>query len=188
MRSGQWTGWILHGTPASEGQVDQKWAGSINFILDPLACIFPLTITVHGVCESREMSRCRLISWTNFPFHLDWCDLEWLPTIQRSRYRQCGNCLHMYNAVHWCCTFMKRMLLTDIVQNCINQFTTLAKSGQCRFIGNVGLGRDVNLAQLRPYYHAIVMVSVLTASLCVAVQLRCVRFHWRDMEQKMTDC
>jgi adrenodoxin-NADP+ reductase len=53
--------------------------------------------------------------------------------------------------------FIKLMLLIDIVQNCINQFTTLAKSGQCRFIGNVGLGRDVSLAQLRPYYHAIVM-------------------------------
>lgn len=47
------------------------------------------------------------------------------------------------------------------LQNCINQFTTLAKTEQCRFIGNVGLGRDVSLAQLRPYYHAVVMVSIL---------------------------
>lgn len=47
----------------------------------------------------------------------------------------------------------------DFVQNCINQFTTLAKSEQCRFIGNVGLGRDITLAQLRPYYHAVVLVS-----------------------------
>lgn len=46
-----------------------------------------------------------------------------------------------------------------IFQNCINQFTVLGKTEQCRFIGNVGLGRDVSLAQLRPYYHAIVMVS-----------------------------
>ncbi|CAI8055101.1 NADPH:adrenodoxin oxidoreductase, mitochondrial [Geodia barretti] len=43
------------------------------------------------------------------------------------------------------------------IKNCINQFTVLARKEQCRFIGNVGLGQDVGLAQLRPHYHAVVL-------------------------------
>jgi len=53
------------------------------------------------------------------------------------------------------------ILMYLCIQNCINHFTTLAKSKQCRFIGNVCLGRDMTLAQLRPYYHGLVMVSFI---------------------------
>ena len=64
------------------------------------------------------------------------------------------------------------------VQNCINQFTTLAKSEQCRFIGNVGLGRDITLERLRPFYHAVVMVSPIYCILTyMYVRTCCVFFH-----------
>lgn len=43
------------------------------------------------------------------------------------------------------------------VKNCINQFTELARSGHCRFIGNVSVGTDVSLSQLTPHYHAVVL-------------------------------
>lgn len=49
------------------------------------------------------------------------------------------------------------MLVVFAFQNVINQFTTLAESEKCRFIGNVCLGKDVSLAQLRPFYHALVL-------------------------------
>ena len=73
------------------------------------------------------------------------------------------------------------------MQNCINQFTTLAKSEQCRFIGNVGLGRDITLAQLRPYYHAVVMVSPVYCVLAYIVTC-CVFFtDYRLMVLKMIE-
>ena len=77
-------------------------------------------------------------------------------------------------------------------QNCINQFTVLAQSERCRFIGNVCFGKDVSLTQLRPYYHAVVMVCV-----CVCVCYRYIHcicqndsnvcIPCRPMEQKMTE-
>lgn len=71
-------------------------------------------------------------------------------------------------------------------QNCINQFTTLAQSGSCRFIGNVCLGMGgVTLAQLRPYYHAIVLVRmyacmrvhVVHPCVCVRVYIQVCQCH-----------
>jgi len=75
------------------------------------------------------------------------------------------------------------------VQNCINQFIILAKSEQCCFIGNVGLGRDVTLAQLRPYYHAVGMVSPIYCILTyVYVRTCCVFFiDYRLMVLKMIE-
>eukprot|EP00731_Ephydatia_muelleri_P028922 Em0020g566a len=43
------------------------------------------------------------------------------------------------------------------VKNVINQFSALAESDRCRFIGNVSLGKDITLAQLQPFYHALVL-------------------------------
>ncbi len=51
------------------------------------------------------------------------------------------------------------------MQNCINQFTSLAQSGKCRFFGNVRVGEDVSVSTLRSLYHAVVMVSSKQISL-----------------------
>ena len=58
---------------------------------------------------------------------------------------------------------------SSLLQNCINQFTTLAQSQKCRFIGNICLGKQVSLAQLRPFYHAIVMVIVVCTMVMLGV-------------------
>ena len=44
-------------------------------------------------------------------------------------------------------------------QNCINQFTTTAQSDRCSFIGNVDIGKDVNVGELLQAYDAVVLVS-----------------------------
>ena len=41
----------------------------------------------------------------------------------------------------------------------MHHFTKLAQSERCCFIGNIGLGKDVTLAQLQPFYNAVVLVS-----------------------------
>ncbi|XP_046408937.1 NADPH:adrenodoxin oxidoreductase, mitochondrial [Ischnura elegans] len=43
------------------------------------------------------------------------------------------------------------------VKNVINTFTKTAKSGRLRFVGNVNLGTDVILSELRESYHAVVL-------------------------------
>ena len=46
------------------------------------------------------------------------------------------------------------------IQNVINQFTTLAKSERCRFIGNINVGKDVTTNDIIRFYNAVVMVSI----------------------------
>ncbi|RZF33803.1 hypothetical protein LSTR_LSTR013691 [Laodelphax striatellus] len=43
------------------------------------------------------------------------------------------------------------------VKNCINQFTKTAKNQNVRFIGNVQLGRDISLEQMKDAYHSVVL-------------------------------
>lgn len=44
-------------------------------------------------------------------------------------------------------------------QNVINTFTQTARSDRCSFRGNVVVGRDVSVPELREAYHAVVLVS-----------------------------
>lgn len=44
------------------------------------------------------------------------------------------------------------------VKNVINTFTKTASNNNVRFIGNVSLGADISLAQLKHSYHAVVLV------------------------------
>lgn len=44
-------------------------------------------------------------------------------------------------------------------QNVINTFTQTARSDRCAFHGNVVVGRDVTVPELREAYHAVVLVS-----------------------------
>jgi adrenodoxin-NADP+ reductase len=48
------------------------------------------------------------------------------------------------------------------VKNVINTFTKTAKSPQLRFVGNVALGRDLSLKELRDAYHAVVLVCIVS--------------------------
>jgi len=43
------------------------------------------------------------------------------------------------------------------VKNVINTFTNVAKSGRLNFVGNVSVGRDIELKELRKAYHAVVL-------------------------------
>lgn len=44
------------------------------------------------------------------------------------------------------------------VKNVINTFTKTAEQFRVRFVGNVALGRDVSLDELRQNYNAVVLV------------------------------
>lgn len=44
------------------------------------------------------------------------------------------------------------------VKNVINQFTKVAKQPNVNFYGNISLGRDVHLQQLREHYDAVLLV------------------------------
>jgi NADPH-dependent glutamate synthase beta subunit-like oxidoreductase len=45
------------------------------------------------------------------------------------------------------------------VKNVINTFTKTAKSPKLRFVGNVKLGQDLSLQELRDAYHVVVLVG-----------------------------
>ncbi|XP_028415890.1 NADPH:adrenodoxin oxidoreductase, mitochondrial-like [Dendronephthya gigantea] len=42
-------------------------------------------------------------------------------------------------------------------KNCINQFTTTAKNERCRFVGNVHIGKDVSLGELKAAYDVVIL-------------------------------
>lgn len=44
------------------------------------------------------------------------------------------------------------------VKNVINQFTKVAQHPNVNYYGNVTLGKDVSLNQLRQHYHAVLLV------------------------------
>lgn len=50
-------------------------------------------------------------------------------------------------------------MLVWSVQNVINTFTQTARSGRCAYHGNISVGRDVTVAELRQAYHAVVLVG-----------------------------
>lgn len=47
------------------------------------------------------------------------------------------------------------------VKNVINTFTAIAKSGRLQFVGNVTVGKDVTLNDLRNAYDVVVLVIML---------------------------
>lgn len=42
-----------------------------------------------------------------------------------------------------------------LLQNVNNQFTEVGRDPRCRFLGNVTLGKDVQLEELRRLYNAV---------------------------------
>lgn len=45
------------------------------------------------------------------------------------------------------------------VKNVINQFTKVANNPNVNFYGNITLGKDISLLQLRQHYDAVLLVS-----------------------------
>lgn len=46
------------------------------------------------------------------------------------------------------------------VKNVINQFTKVAQQANVNFYGNITLGKDVDLEQLRQNYDAVLLVNI----------------------------
>jgi NADPH-dependent glutamate synthase beta subunit-like oxidoreductase len=59
------------------------------------------------------------------------------------------------------------------VKNVINTFTKTANSPQLRFVGNVKLGQDLSLQELRDAYHAVVLVGATKNTFGYSEKLRC---------------
>lgn len=51
------------------------------------------------------------------------------------------------------------LFLILMFQNVINTFTQTAQHERCSFYGNVNVGKDVTIEELRQAYHAVVLVS-----------------------------
>lgn len=49
------------------------------------------------------------------------------------------------------------------VANCISSFTAVANKARCTFTGNVTVGKDVTVPELKQHYHAVVLVSFVLA-------------------------
>ena len=45
------------------------------------------------------------------------------------------------------------------VKNCTNSFSKLMTERNCSFYGNISLGKDISVEELRQYYHSVVVVS-----------------------------
>ena len=58
-------------------------------------------------------------------------------------------------------------------QNVINQFSELAHSDRCMFVGNVAIGTQLTVDHLRNYYDAIVMVTAVTSLVLACDWLLC---------------
>lgn len=63
---------------------------------------------------------------------------------------------HCYKCVllKWCMF----LFLILIFQNVINTFTQTAQHERCSFHGNMNVGKDVTIEELRQAYHAVVLV------------------------------
>ena len=52
------------------------------------------------------------------------------------------------------------------VKNVINTFTKTAENPRCNFYGNLSLGRDLALSDLKENYHAVLLVISLFIVIC----------------------
>ena len=55
----------------------------------------------------------------------------------------------------------------------VNQFTELARSDRCMFVGNVAIGTQLTVDHLRNYYDAIVMVTAVMSFKLTVMLLPC---------------
>ena len=64
---------------------------------------------------------------------------------------------HVTPAWPTACSRNGRVHSSLVVQNVINQFTQLAQDGRVGFLGNVRVGKDLSLEELRARYNAVVL-------------------------------
>ena len=63
------------------------------------------------------------------------------------------------------------------VKNVINQFSSLAKCGRLHFMGNIAVGQDIYLSDLRSAYDVVVLVTNNLFSLSFTVTNLCLKFN-----------
>ena len=68
------------------------------------------------------------------------------------------------------------------VKNVINTFTKTAENPRVRFLGNLSLGKDFTLDELRDRYHAVLLVSGVSQPQFIIETKLFSSFH-RHMEQ-----
>ena len=61
-------------------------------------------------------------------------------------------------SLHPFCNVFARLFCCLMFQNVINSFTTTANKDRCNFFGNVEIGKDLSLNDLRNAYTAVVLV------------------------------
>ena len=61
---------------------------------------------------------------------------------------------HVYSPICRLCALFT--LLISLSQNCQDKFEEVASSRRFNYIGNIAIGKDLPLANLRPHYNAIV--------------------------------
>jgi len=65
------------------------------------------------------------------------------------------------------------------LQNISNQFTKTASGERCAFIGNVVVGKDITVAELKKFYTAVTLVRLLnseTINYCPQINYTMLKF------------
>lgn len=72
------------------------------------------------------------------------------------------------------------------VKNVINTFTKTAEHPNVNFFGNIELGKDVSLDELRKFYHVVLLVSLRnqTSNICPFKE----KFLFRLTVRSKTEC
>eukprot|EP00850_Spirogloea_muscicola_P017157 SM000144S00705 [mRNA] locus=s144:360499:365389:- [translate_table: standard] len=69
-----------------------------------------------------------------------------------------------------------------------NQFAALATNdARCRFVGNVALGRDVSLAQLRRHYHGVILAYGAESDRQLGIPGEASQHSWHWLVSRCTD-
>lgn len=71
------------------------------------------------------------------------------------------------------------------VKNVINTFTKVAENPSVKFYGNLTLGKDFGLSELRDAYHAVVLVRINDFTLAHVVFDSSIRFVFSAMAPLM---
>lgn len=69
---------------------------------------------------------------------MDWCVLAWRLTIPKQRFAETNPNIFLLKVV-------------------VNQFSRVGANERCSFFGNVSLGKDISLVDLRKLYHVVVL-------------------------------
>ena len=119
---------------------------TIEFIFESTQSV--ITTVIFSLFNKNELFLC---NFCEYPF-LDDCFCCWISWIRENKglLHPCLSTLH----------FIKQSNSPfPLSQNVINTFTHTAQNERCTFIGNVDVGKDVTVKQLREAYTAVVLVG-----------------------------